>query len=128
VTEEEFVLPGFSGGWKESSQKIVHFLAWINTQSKYMVCIIKFKMVAPKFRGFVLIAAISVLLLLTLVAVAFLSLSALTVRSSRSDWAQEEARAKARLGLMIAMGELQRDLGPDQRIALSASILDQKPG
>ena len=69
-------------------------------------------------KGFALIATISVLLLLTMVAVAFLSLSALTVKTSRFEWAQEEARANARLGLMIAIGELQRDLGPDQRISL----------
>jgi len=78
-------------------------------------------------KGFALIATISVLLLLTLVAVAFLSLSALTLKTSRFEWAQEEARANARLGLMIAIGELQRDLGPDQRIAVSASLLDSNP-
>ena len=78
-------------------------------------------------KGFALIATISVLLLLTMVAVAFLSLSALTVKTSRFEWAQEEARANARLGLMIAIGELQRDLGPDQRIAVSASLLDSNP-
>jgi len=78
-------------------------------------------------KGFALIATISVLLLLTLVAVAFLSLASLTVKTSRFEWAQEEARANARLGLMIAIGELQRDLGPDQRISVSASILDENP-
>lgn len=78
-------------------------------------------------KGFALIATISVLLLLTMVAVAFLSLSALTVKTSRFEWSQEEARANARLGLMIAIGELQRDLGPDQRIAVSASLLDRNP-
>ena len=78
-------------------------------------------------KGFALIATISVLLLLTLVAVAFLSLASLTVKTSRFEWAQEEARANARLGLMIALGEIQRDLGPDQRIAVSASILDTDP-
>jgi hypothetical protein len=67
------------------------------------------------------------LLLLTLVAVAFLSLSALTVRTARDDWAREEARANARLGLMIAFGELQREMGPDRRISASASILDREP-
>lgn len=80
-----------------------------------------------EMKGFALIATISVLLLLTLVAGVFLSLSALTVKTSRVEWAREEARANARLGLMIAIGELQRDLGPDQRISLSASILDTNP-
>ncbi|MGC6459174.1 MAG: hypothetical protein ACON4R_12515 [Akkermansiaceae bacterium] len=78
-------------------------------------------------RGFALIATISVLLLLTMVAVAFLSLSAVTVRTSRLEWAQEEARANARLGLMVAIGEIQRELGPDQRIAVTGAILDNQP-
>lgn len=87
----------------------------------------KAKRILSSVKGFALIATISVLLLLTLVAVAFLSLSAITVQTSRSEWAQEEARANARLALMIAIGELQRDLGPDRRIALNASILDENP-
>lgn len=87
----------------------------------------KAKKVLSRVKGFALIATISVLLLLTLVAVAFLSLSAITVQTSRSEWAQEEARANARLALMIAIGELQRDLGPDRRIAVNASILDTNP-
>ena len=92
-----------------------------------MVFIMKAKRVLSSVKGFALIATISVLVLLTLVAVAFLSLSAITVQTSRSEWAQEEARANARLALMIAIGELQRDLGPDRRIALNASILDRNP-
>ncbi|MDB4408564.1 hypothetical protein N9165_00670 [Akkermansiaceae bacterium] len=79
----------------------------------------------PLRRGFALIATISVLLLLTLIAVAFLSLSAVTVSTSRIEWAEEEARANARLALMIAIGELQREMGPDQRVSATASILDQ---
>jgi len=92
-----------------------------------MVSIMKLQRVSPSRPGFALIATISVLLLLTLVAVAFLSLSALTVRTAREDWAREEARANARLGLMIAFGELQREMGPDRRISASASILDRNP-
>ncbi|YCM45799.1 type II secretion system protein [Verrucomicrobiaceae bacterium 227] len=85
------------------------------------------KLIQSKKRGFALIAAISVLILMTLVATALLSLSAITVQTSRSEWAEEEARANARLALMIAIGELQRDLGPDRRIAVNAAILDQDP-
>lgn len=92
-----------------------------------MVFIMKAKRVVSSVKGFALIATISVLLLLTLVAVAFLSLSAITVQTSRSEWAQEEARANARLALMVAIGELQRDLGADRRIAVEASLLDGNP-
>ena len=99
----------------------------MSAQCVYIVFIMKVQSIQKSMKGFALIATISVLLLLTLVAVAFLSLASLTVRTSRSEWAQEEARSNARLGLMIAIGELQRDLGPDQRIAVSASILDSNP-
>lgn len=99
----------------------------MHSQCDYIVSAMRINNVQSKVKGFALIAAISVLLLLTLVAVAFLSLSAVTLRTSRFEWAQEEARANARLGLMIAIGEIQRDLGPDQRIAVSASILDDDP-
>jgi len=78
-------------------------------------------------RGFALIATISVLLLLTLIAVAFLSLSAVSVRTARIDFAEEEARSNARLALMIALGELQREMGPDQRVSAAGSILDTTP-
>jgi len=73
------------------------------------------------------VAAIAVLILLSLVGIAFLSITAITVKTTRSDWAMEEARANARLGLMVAMGELQREMGPDQRVSASAEILDLDP-
>lgn len=38
-----------------------------------------------------------------------------------------EARANARLALMIAIGELQKQMGPDQRISARAEILDTNP-
>jgi len=104
-----------------------HFKVVMESQCNYMVFIMNVKSLRHTMNGFALIAAISVLLLITMVAVVFLSLSSLTVKTSRFEWAHEEARANARLGLMIAIGELQRDLGPDQRIALSASILDSNP-
>jgi len=107
--------------------KEADFLVVTSAQCDYIVFIMKAHNARQAMKGFALIATISVLLLLTMVAVAFLSLSALTVKTSRFEWAQEEARANARLGLMIAIGELQRDLGPDQRISLSASILDTNP-
>lgn len=71
-----------------------------------------------------------VLFLVTVVAVAYLSLAAVQVRSSRVGHHQEEARANARLALVIAIGELQRDLGPDQRISATTSLgrPDQKMG
>ena len=64
---------------------------------------------------------------MALIAIGVLSLSTVTVRSGRQDQAQLEARANARLALMIALGELQTELGPDQRVSAAASVLDEDP-
>jgi hypothetical protein len=74
--------------------------------------------------GFALIATISVMVLLVMIALAMLSLSSITLREQRHSGAQDEAKANARMALMIALGELQSQLGPDQRISAPASILD----
>jgi len=56
------------------------------------------------------------LFLLTLIAVAFLGLATVQIRNHRVEKNMEEARSNAWLALMIARGELQREMGPDQRI------------
>ena len=73
--------------------------------------------------GFALIATVSVMVLLVLIALAMLSLSTVELRSSRNEDDMNTARANARMGLMIAIGELQKMTGPDQRITASADIL-----
>ena len=56
------------------------------------------------------------MILLTIIAVGLLSLSAVSLRSSSQSTAYAEARANARLALMIAIGELQRQTGLDTRV------------
>jgi hypothetical protein len=65
------------------------------------------------------------MVLLTLVAIAMLSLSTIEQRSSggSSNEADRMARANARMALMIALGELQKAAGPDQRVSANADIL-----
>jgi hypothetical protein len=74
-------------------------------------------------KGFALVATLMLLVLLALLAVGLLSLSAVTLRgaSNSSDYAV--ARANARMALMIAMGELQKSMGPDRRISATSDIL-----
>lgn len=73
-------------------------------------------------KGFALIATLSLMVLLAILAVGLLSLSSVALRSTSQGKAQAEARANARLSLMLAIGELQFELGPDRRINCQAGI------
>ena len=74
-------------------------------------------------KGFALVVSLTMLVLLTVIAVGLLSLSAITLRTASQTSAQAEAQANARMALMIAIGELQKQMGPDQRISANANIL-----
>jgi hypothetical protein len=77
--------------------------------------------------GFALVIA---LMLMAFVLLLMLSLSSLiTVESKNASQGmiQDNAQQNAILALHVAMGELQRYAGPDQRITSSASLLDSNP-
>ncbi|MEP2774964.1 MAG: hypothetical protein ABJQ29_10015 [Luteolibacter sp.] len=78
-------------------------------------------------RGFALIATLTLMVLLVVVALGILSLSTIQLRAVGHNQAQAEARANAKLGLQLAIGRLQRTLGPDARATAKASILDTDP-
>lgn len=78
-------------------------------------------------RGFALVATISMLVLLTVVAMGLLSLSAVSIRSSNLEQAEMEARGNARMALMIAIGELQQVMGPDNRITARGVTMAKHP-
>ncbi|MGB2429464.1 MAG: hypothetical protein ACPIGG_08250, partial [Akkermansiaceae bacterium] len=79
---------------------------------------------ARQVPGFALVATVSMMVLLTLVALGMLSLSTIEQRSSgENEENMRIARANARMALMIALGELQEAAGPDQRVTATASIL-----
>ncbi|MCH7226191.1 hypothetical protein [Haloferula sp. A504] len=67
---------------------------------------------------------ISLMVLLALLAVGLLSLSTISLRSSNQSMAMAEARANARLALSVALGELQKEMGPDMRISAESAIFD----
>jgi hypothetical protein len=82
---------------------------------------------ASKKKGFTLIVTLSFMILLTLVVVGLLSLSSISMRISSQGNARATARANARLALMLAIGDLQKFTGPDQRVTARADILDLSP-
>ena len=75
-------------------------------------------------RGFALIVTLSLMILLTVIAVGLLSLSTISLRATGQGDAMATARNNARLGLLLALGELQKAAGPDQRISAPANLLE----
>ncbi|MES2439503.1 MAG: hypothetical protein V4584_10570 [Verrucomicrobiota bacterium] len=73
--------------------------------------------------GFALIVTLSLMILLTVIAVGLLTLSSISLRASGQGDAMAVARANARLALMLALGELQKNAGPDQRVTARADVL-----
>lgn len=72
--------------------------------------------------GFALVVTLSLMILLTVVAVGMLTLATISLRSGTRTAAMAEARQNARLALMVALGELQKYAGQDQRITAIADM------
>ena len=68
-----------------------------------------------------MVVTLSLMILLTLLAVAMLSLSSIELRRSSTSSEMQRARSNARMGLMLAIGQLQNQLGPDRRINAPAN-------
>ena len=73
-------------------------------------------------RGFALVVTLSLMILLTVIAVGLLSLSTISLRSTSAGEADARAFMNARLAVMLAIGELQKEAGDDRRITADASI------
>jgi hypothetical protein len=78
-------------------------------------------------RGFALVTTVSLMVLLAVICIGLLGLSAVSLRSASQEMAQAEAQANARLALMLAIGELQKTMGPDQRVSARAETLAMHP-
>lgn len=67
------------------------------------------------------------MVLLSLLAVGLLSLSTVALRGASSGGATAEARANARMALILAIGDLQKALGSDRRVSAPASLVLDNP-
>jgi hypothetical protein len=73
-------------------------------------------------RGFALVVTLSLMILLTVIAVGLLSLSSIALRSNSLSSARKTAEGNARMAMMIAIGQLQLHAGTDQLISATADI------
>ena len=78
----------------------------------------------PRSRGFALVATLALMILLSVLAIGMLSLSSVSLRNSSRGDSMSDAKANARLALMVAIGELQKEMGPDMRVSAESAILD----
>jgi len=80
------------------------------------------QLTSVRSRGFALIVTLTLMILLSVIALGLLTLSSVSLRSAGQQQLMQEARQNARLALMLAIGELQTATGPDQRITAAAEI------
>ena len=76
--------------------------------------------------GFALVVTLSLMILLTIIAVGLLTLSSISIRTASHSKGMAVARANAKMALMLAIGELQRQTGPDTRVTARADVLDEE--
>lgn len=79
---------------------------------------------AFKKPGFALIATLTLMMLLAMLAVALMALVSSQNRIAMQTVLQAEARQQALVGLDVAIGELQVELGADRRVSANSGIIN----
>ena len=82
----------------------------------------------PATGGFALVISLSLMVLLTVIAFGLLTLSSISLRASNRTLAMAEARQNAAMGLVLAIGDLQKHAGQDQRATATANIAGTAAG
>lgn len=77
--------------------------------------------------GFALVLAVALTGFLLLLVVSLSSVVRVDTRAAQLTRTTQIARENARLGISVALGQLQRHAGADQRITGTAAILDESP-
>lgn len=78
-------------------------------------------------RGFALVVALSLMSFVLLLLLSLVTFVQVGSREANSQIEALAARQNALLGLQVALGTLQSEMGPDKRISASASLLDTVP-
>lgn len=76
--------------------------------------------------GFALVVTLVLMVLLSILALGLLSLASIELRNMRERERMGLARQNALLALNLAIGELQKNLGPDMRTSANAALIDPK--
>ncbi len=86
------------------------------------------KLIKKKKHGFALIASLTLMMLLTLLAVGILAMASSQNRIAMQTVLQAEARQQALIGLDDAIANLQMEMGPDRRVSASSGIISESEG
>ncbi|MCW1887538.1 hypothetical protein OKA04_22570 [Luteolibacter flavescens] len=76
-------------------------------------------------RGFALPVVLLLMVVLAVLALGLMTLSTVSLRAATAETDRQVARANARLALSLALGQLQKAAGPDQRISAPATLLSE---
>ncbi|RYD37047.1 MAG: hypothetical protein EOP87_04305, partial [Verrucomicrobiaceae bacterium] len=74
--------------------------------------------------GFALVITLSLMVLLVVIAVGLLTLGTISLRKTSAEAGTITARNNARLAILLAVGELQKNLGDDRRVTADASMFE----
>ena len=82
--------------------------------------------VGPKSKGFALVITLALVSFVFLLVISLISQVRMDL--AYSDVRQDHilAKAHARMGMMIAIGEIQKHLGPDTRVTSTADLYDDR--
>ena len=76
--------------------------------------------------GFAIVMALSLLSLVFLLVISLVNLVGIDLTLGDARKKKVLAQAHARMGMMVAIGELQKHLGPDTRVSATADLLDER--
>ena len=86
------------------------------------------RLIKKKKHGFALIASLTLMMLLTLLAVGIMAMASSQSRIAMQTVLQAEARQQALIGLDDAIANLQIEMGPDRRVSASSGIISESEG